>query len=155
MLARPYDSEVPFGASGDVTWATSPQGWAFRDGVHLLYISERDGVGIFDLIVRWGAAYNYIVDKAEYTPSHVHMTGAPGSLLHGDRFLYLRHGQAGKPAFPTVHAGKALDVLEQRASGRYVYGGFRQTPARCGAAISISSPMSLRAAGAPRRRASG
>src|SRR5689334_22959393 len=33
VLARPYDSDVPFGSSGDRLWATSPQGWAFREGV--------------------------------------------------------------------------------------------------------------------------
>ena len=27
ILARPYDAEVPFGSSGDILWATSPQGW--------------------------------------------------------------------------------------------------------------------------------
>jgi hypothetical protein len=77
ILARPYDSDVPFGASGDRVWATSPQGWAFRDGVHLLYITN---LNAFDLSVR-GGGQNYVVDRADYFPSHVHMVGAPGSPL--------------------------------------------------------------------------
>src|SRR5579871_4788701 len=74
-LARPYDSDVPFGASGDRVWATSPQGWAFQEGVQLVYLTNLDA---FDLIVI-GGGKPYVVDKAEYTPSHVHMIGAPGS----------------------------------------------------------------------------
>lgn len=77
ILARPYDSDVPFGATGDRVWATSPQGWAFRDGVHLIYITNLDA---FDLVVQ-GGGVNYVVDKAEYYPSHVHMVGAPGTAM--------------------------------------------------------------------------
>ena len=80
ILARPYDSEVPFGSSGEVVWATSPQGWAFRDGVHLLYIQDKDTAGLFDLMVRSGDD-TYVVDKAEYMPSHVHLTGVAGAPL--------------------------------------------------------------------------
>src|SRR5579885_661431 len=70
-LARPYDSDVPFGASGDRVWATSPQGWAFHEGVQLMYLTNLD---VFDLVVM-GGGKNYLIDKAEYTPSHVHMIG--------------------------------------------------------------------------------
>ncbi|HLH80037.1 MAG TPA: hypothetical protein VKV29_07115 [Chthonomonas sp.] len=77
ILARPYDSTVPFGASGDRVWATSPQGWAFRDGVQLLYITNLDA---FDLDIA-ADGQSYIVQKATYAPSHVHMVGAPGTLL--------------------------------------------------------------------------
>ncbi|HLV81532.1 MAG TPA: hypothetical protein VKT32_14695 [Chthonomonadaceae bacterium] len=76
-LARPYDGEVPFGASGARVWATSPQGWAFRDGVQLIYITNLDA---FDLAVRSGET-NYVVQQAQYIPSHVHLVGAPGSAL--------------------------------------------------------------------------
>ncbi|HZP80255.1 MAG TPA: hypothetical protein VFB21_01335, partial [Chthonomonadaceae bacterium] len=75
LLARPYDADVPFGATGDRLWATSPQGWAFRDGVHLIDITHLDA---FDLIVNGGGA-SYVVAQAEYRPSHVHMIGAPGT----------------------------------------------------------------------------
>jgi hypothetical protein len=77
ILARPYDSDVPFGASGDRVWATSPQGWGFRDGVQLVYVTNLD---TFDLVVN-GGGINYIVDRAEYHPSHVHLIGAPGTTL--------------------------------------------------------------------------
>src|SRR5690348_9603483 len=40
ILAHPYDSDVPFGSSGDTIWATSPQGWGFREGVNYLYYSN-------------------------------------------------------------------------------------------------------------------
>jgi hypothetical protein len=77
ILARPYDSDVPFGASGDRVWAASPQDWAFHDGVQLIYTTN---LNAFDLIVQ-GAGQNYIVDRADYMPSHVHMIGAPGNAL--------------------------------------------------------------------------
>ncbi len=121
VLARPYDSEVPFGASGEVVWATSPQGWAFRDGVHLLYISDKDTAGLFDLTIR-GGDNNYVVDKAEYTPSHVHLTGAPGSLLTASASFTHHHRQSGQSTFQTLHAGKTLDMLEQQTPNRYLHG---------------------------------
>jgi hypothetical protein len=74
ILARPYDSDVPFGASGDRVWATSPQGWGFQDGVHLIYLTNLDA---FHLVVQ-GGGVNYGVGRADYMPSHVHMVGAPG-----------------------------------------------------------------------------
>lgn len=77
ILARPYDSEVPFGGSGDRVWATSPQGWGFRDGVHLIYVTN---LNAFDLVAT-GGGVRYLVQKADYTPSHVHLYGAPGEEL--------------------------------------------------------------------------
>jgi hypothetical protein len=74
ILARPYDSDVPFGASGDRVWATSPQGWAFHDSVQLIYTTN---LNAFDLVIQ-GAGQNYLVARADYNPSHVHMIGAPG-----------------------------------------------------------------------------
>lgn len=74
LLARPYDSNVPFGSTGDRIWATSPQGWAFQDGVHLLYITNLDA---FDLNISANGE-PYIVQQAEYTPSHIHMVGRVG-----------------------------------------------------------------------------
>src|SRR5258708_209693 len=62
ILARPYDSDVPFGASGDRVWATSPQGWGFHDGVQLIYTTN---LNAFDLVVQ-EAGQNYIVDRADY-----------------------------------------------------------------------------------------
>ncbi|HEV2473836.1 MAG TPA: hypothetical protein VGS41_14265, partial [Chthonomonadales bacterium] len=75
VLSRPYDRNVPFGSSGDRVWATSPQGWAFQDGVNLIYVTN---LSAFDLTVIAGGV-NYTVARAEYMPSHVHCIGAPGS----------------------------------------------------------------------------
>ncbi|HLJ55492.1 MAG TPA: hypothetical protein VKT77_10675, partial [Chthonomonadaceae bacterium] len=92
MLARPYDSEVPFGASGDTLWATSPQGWAFREGVNYLYYTNSN---VFDLAVTAGGV-PYDVGKAWYTPSHVHMAGAPdygGHMSASASFTYTIDGE--------------------------------------------------------------
>ena len=40
VLTRPYDRDVPMGCTGDRVWASSPQGWAFRDDVHWLYLTN-------------------------------------------------------------------------------------------------------------------
>lgn len=77
ILARPYDSGVPFGASGERVWATSPQGWAFAEGVQLVYLTN---LNAFGLTVKSGET-NYVVGKAEYFPSHVEMTGEAGAEL--------------------------------------------------------------------------
>lgn len=77
VLQRPYDSAVPFGSSGNRVWATSPQGWAFRDGVHLIYITNLDAL---DLTLR-GRDTVYTVRSATYYPSHVAMQGGPGSVF--------------------------------------------------------------------------
>ncbi|MCS6777925.1 MAG: DUF2141 domain-containing protein [Chloroherpetonaceae bacterium] len=74
ILSRPYDSEVPFGASGDRVWATSPQGWAFREGIQLLYVTN---LNVFDLDIRVDGQ-KYVVGQATYFPSHVHLQGRPG-----------------------------------------------------------------------------
>ena len=49
ILTRPYDRDVPMGCMGDRVWASSPQGWAFRDDVHWLYLTN---LKAFDLEVR-------------------------------------------------------------------------------------------------------
>jgi hypothetical protein len=77
ILARAYTPEVPFGATGDRVWATSPQGWAFAEGVQLLYITNTNA---FNVTVRSGDT-SFGVGKAEYFPSHVKMTGEAGSEL--------------------------------------------------------------------------
>ncbi len=74
ILQRPYGPDVPFGASGDRLWATSPQGWGFTEGVQLLYLTNSS---LFDPVIYTGGV-RYQVEKATYTPSHVHMVGAPG-----------------------------------------------------------------------------
>jgi hypothetical protein len=77
ILARPYDAEVPFGASGERVWAISPQGWGFRDGVHLLSLPLQQ---VFDVHIN-SQGVQYEVAQAEYRPSHVRMRGAPATAL--------------------------------------------------------------------------
>jgi len=49
ILARPFDRDVPMGCTGDRVWASSPQGWAFRDDDHWLYLTN---LSAFDLEIR-------------------------------------------------------------------------------------------------------
>ena len=71
-LARPYDREVPMGCVGDRVWASSPQGWAFRDDVHWLYLTN---LMAFDLDIRDASGF-LAPDRATYYPSHIHYEGA-------------------------------------------------------------------------------
>ena len=71
ILSRPFDRDVPMGCTGDRVWASSPQGWAFRDDVQWLYLTN---LSAFDLELRdehglLGPA------KATYFPSHIHYEG--------------------------------------------------------------------------------
>ncbi len=68
VLTRPFDREVPMGCKGDRVWASSPQGWAFRDDVHWLYLTNLDA---FDLEIR--DEHGLLAPaSATYYPSHVH-----------------------------------------------------------------------------------
>src|SRR5262245_18345270 len=49
ILSRPYNPDVPMGCVGDRLWASSPQGWAFRDDVHWLYLTN---LKAFDIELR-------------------------------------------------------------------------------------------------------
>ena len=70
-LARPYDRDVPMGCVGDRVWASSPQGWAFRDDAHWLYLTN---LRAFDFEVR--DEHGLLVpDRATYYPSHIHYEG--------------------------------------------------------------------------------
>ncbi len=71
-LTRPYDRDVPMGCVGDRVWASSPQGWAFRDDVHWLYLTN---LRAFDLEVR-DEHGRLVPDRATYYPSHIHYEGA-------------------------------------------------------------------------------
>jgi hypothetical protein len=71
-LTRPYDRDVPLGCVGDRVWASSPQGWAFRDDVHWLYLTNFNA---FDLEVRDEHGF-LVADRATYYPSHIHTEGA-------------------------------------------------------------------------------
>src|SRR4051812_20597201 len=76
ILARPYDPDVPMGCVGARIWASSPQGWAFRDDVHWLYMTN---LRAFDLEVH--DEHGPIQPaQATYHPSHVHLEGATRAL---------------------------------------------------------------------------
>jgi hypothetical protein len=74
ILSRPFDRDVPMGCTGDRVWASSPQGWAFRDDVHWLYLTNLHAL---DLEIR--DEFGVLAparDSASYFPSHVHYNGA-------------------------------------------------------------------------------
>jgi hypothetical protein len=68
ILARPFDADMPMGCTGDRVWASSPQGWAFRDDVHWI---DSSALGAFDLEIR--DEHGLLAPtQATYYPSHVH-----------------------------------------------------------------------------------
>jgi hypothetical protein len=76
VLKRPYSTEVPFGSTGARVWASSPQGWAFGDDVHWLYLSNMRAL---DLIIR-DAHGPLRPASATSFPSHVHLEGAERAI---------------------------------------------------------------------------
>ncbi len=71
VLTRPYDREVPMGCTGDRVWASSPQGWAFPDDVHWLYLTN---LNAFDIEIR--DEHSLLVPaRSTYHPSHIHCEG--------------------------------------------------------------------------------
>ncbi len=76
ILERPYTPEVPFGGVGARLWATSPQGWAFPEGVHWLALTD---IPALELEVA-DAHSRLRPTLATSTPSHVHLEGAERTL---------------------------------------------------------------------------
>src|SRR5271167_3857847 len=71
ILARPYDRDVPMGCTGDRVWASSPQGWAFRDDVHWLYLTN---LSAFEIEI--SDEHGLLAPaRATYYPSHIHYEG--------------------------------------------------------------------------------
>ena len=71
VLSRPYDRDVPMGCTGERVWASSPRGWAFRDDVHWLYLTN---LRAFDIEIRDEHSL-LIPAKPTYFPSHIHSEG--------------------------------------------------------------------------------
>ena len=112
VLSRPYDASVPMGCTGDRLWASSPQGWAFRDDVQWLYLTN---LKAFDLELR--DEHGLLEPaKATYFPSHIHYDGAVREEMKALGLVHLRPGSRRESALRTVSAGKALDLLVQRKS---------------------------------------
>ncbi len=84
ILERPYGPDVPMGCTGDRLWATSPQGWAFGDDVHWVYLT---GLHALDLEIRDSQGL-LLPEKATYHPSHVHMAGAKRAVLGSASFTF-------------------------------------------------------------------
>jgi hypothetical protein len=68
ILTRPFDRDVPMGCTGDRVWASSPQGWAFRDDIHWINATRIEG---FDVEIR---DEHGLLEPTQptYYPSHVH-----------------------------------------------------------------------------------
>lgn len=89
VLRRPYTPTTPFGASGDCLWATSPQGWGFRDGVHWVHKTGDSGLTPFSLTL-YADGIEVTPGDAVYRPSHVTLHGkdiATGLQVTEDKFL--------------------------------------------------------------------
>ncbi len=84
VLTRSYDPDVPMGCVGDRVWASSPQGWAFRDDVHWLYLTN---LKAFDIEIRDEHGLLQPA-KATYFPSHVHMEGATRAVVASASFTF-------------------------------------------------------------------
>jgi hypothetical protein len=84
VLERPYGPEVPLGSTGERLWATSPQGWAFGEGVHWLFLSN---LRALDLDVR-DELGPLAPARATYRPSHVHLEGAVRRLEPSASFTW-------------------------------------------------------------------
>jgi hypothetical protein len=85
ILKRPYTPEVPFGTSGDRLWASSPQGWAFRNDVHFLYLTNLNAYDL-NVLDRHGL---YGPSGAVYYPSHVHLEGLKREQVATASFTYV------------------------------------------------------------------
>ena len=77
------------GCTGDRVWASSPQGWAFRDDVQWLYLTN---LGAFDIEV---SDENGLLApaRATYYPSHIHFEGVDRKEMTGVRVVHLHAGQ--------------------------------------------------------------
>lgn len=69
LLRRPYTPLTPFGSGGNCVWATSPQGWGFREGVHWVHKTGQSGLAPFTLTI-WADGANVEPGDAVYRPSH-------------------------------------------------------------------------------------
>jgi len=89
LLRRPYLPGTPFGAAGETIWATSPQGWGFRDSVYWRRAVPAAELRPFLLDVR-ADGDEISVGDALYRPSHVTLHGlheASGLQITEDKFL--------------------------------------------------------------------
>jgi hypothetical protein len=84
ILARPYQPEVPMGCVGKRLWASSPQGWAFRNDVHWLYLAN---LNAFDIEIS-DAHGRLEPAQAACEPSHVHLQGVRRAAVASASFTF-------------------------------------------------------------------
>lgn len=89
ILRRPYTPTTPFGSTGNCLWATSPQGWGFRGGVHWVHRTGDGGLAPFALTI---TADGEVVEPGDavYRPSYVTLHGrheATGLQVTEDKFI--------------------------------------------------------------------
>ncbi len=141
ILARPFDREVPMGCTGDRVWASSPQGWAFRDDVHWLYLTN---LNAFDLEIR--DEYGLLGPaSATYYPSHVHYDRALRKELTAAASFTFVLDNVDNPLRAPYRAREALDLLVERFPERLVRGRTSACRARSPASM-CSSLRTLRRA---------
>ncbi len=116
LLARPYDRDVPMGCTGDRVWASSPQGWAFRDDVHWLYLTN---LNAFDIEV--SDEHGLLAPaRATYYPSHIHYEGVLRKEMTASASFTYRAGQGRESVDRAVRAPQAMDVLVEREAAGLV-----------------------------------
>ena len=112
------------GCVGDRVWASSPQGWAFRDDVHWLYLTN---LSAFDLEVR--DEHGLLVpDRATYYPSHIHYEGVTRKAMTASASFTFATGQRRESPDRAVRSPQALDLLVERQAGGLVHDRLRDAP---------------------------
>ncbi len=89
LLRRPYTDLTPLACAGETVWADAPQGWGFRNGVHLGVRESAEGIGPFTLTLSVDGETIEPGD-ALYRPSHVTLNGRhdeSGLQVTEDKFI--------------------------------------------------------------------
>ena len=127
------------GCTGDRVWASSPQGWAFRDDVHWLYLTN---LNAFDIEV--SDEHGLLAPaRATYYPSHIHYEGVDRKEMTASASFTYRAGQGRESVDRAVRAPQAMDLLVEREAVGLVRRRVRDAPNADRASMSISSTMPL------------
>lgn len=89
LLRRSYTPTTPFGSTGNCLWATSPQGWGFREGVHWVHKTQEGGIGPLTLAIR-ADGVEVVPADALYRPSYVTLNALDaesGLQVTEDKFI--------------------------------------------------------------------
>ncbi len=130
ILTRPYDTETPMGCVGPRLWATSPQGWGFRNDVHWIFLTNFHA---FEIEVN-DEHGRLEPERATYFPSHIHMEGAKrmGAVASASFTFSPDNAQSplGRPFLPEKRwtcwsSGKREDWYEVEFGSSKLLTGFR------------------------------